>query len=362
MTARKKHIRTPYEDERKKHRAATSRHVLVLEAQIKEDDKRKLFHIANDLRVCGNHLTNIAQKRLSQLFRTKAYREALKQYHDASSVLSSLDKGTPKYHEAKEKVKDAADVLEKLQAKYKLTMEDLRHDMAEISKGSKINTIFLLSETENIWAAVQSVLYRSGKHLNYAKHGELPLIRAKQIERGITLSFVDGVPRCKIGSNELANRIRAMGDDITIERSNAKALQKRAKPSIPEQGKKQKSRKRFGYSILHRCPGHLYAQLHSKFGDSHFHVGDNMYRASQYDHKSNTYNKKKLSQRWHKFEDGTKVQRDIYSAFLLLCHNDDFKTINQDICVSKYETFKKAHDKCISDIKVSGHKVCNSGI
>lgn len=232
MATRKKHIRTPYEDERKKHRAAASRHVLALEAQIKEDDKRKLFHIANDLRVYGNHLTNIAQKRVSQLFRTKAYREALKQYHNASSVLSSLDKGTPKYHEAKEKVKDAADVLERLQAQYKLTMEDLRHDMAEISKGGK----------------------------------------------------------------------------------------------------------------------------------NHFHVVDNMYRASQYDHKSNSYNKKKLSQRWHKFEDGTKVQRDIYSAFLLLCHNDDFKTINQDICISKYETFKKAHDKCVSDIKASGHKVCNSGI
>lgn len=104
------------------------------------------------------------------------------------------------------------------------------------------------------------------------------------------------------------------------------------------------------------------AQLHSKFSENHFHVVDNMYRASQYDHKSNSYNKKKLSQRWHKFEDGTKVQRDIYSAFLLLCHNDDFKTINQDICISKYETFKKAHDKCISDIKTSGQKVCNSGI
>ena len=55
MATRKKHIRTPYEDERKKHRAAASRHVLALEAQIKEDDKRKLFHIANDLRVYGNH-------------------------------------------------------------------------------------------------------------------------------------------------------------------------------------------------------------------------------------------------------------------------------------------------------------------
>lgn len=36
MTARKKHIRTSYEGKRKEHRAAASRHVLVLEAQINE--------------------------------------------------------------------------------------------------------------------------------------------------------------------------------------------------------------------------------------------------------------------------------------------------------------------------------------
>ena len=43
MTARKKHIRTSYEGKRKEHRAAASRHVLVLEAQINENDKRKLL-------------------------------------------------------------------------------------------------------------------------------------------------------------------------------------------------------------------------------------------------------------------------------------------------------------------------------
>ena len=65
MTARKKHIRTSYEGKRKEHRAAASRHVLVLEAQINENDKRKLFYVADDLRIYGNHLTNIAQKRLN---------------------------------------------------------------------------------------------------------------------------------------------------------------------------------------------------------------------------------------------------------------------------------------------------------
>ena len=65
MTARKKHIRTSYEGKRKEHRAAASRHVLVLEAQINENDKRKLVYVAEDLRIYGNHLTNIAQKRLN---------------------------------------------------------------------------------------------------------------------------------------------------------------------------------------------------------------------------------------------------------------------------------------------------------
>ena len=86
--------------------------------------------------------------------------------------------------------------------------------MAEISRGSKINSIFLLSETENIWAAVQSVLYRNGKHLNYAKRGELPLIRAKQIERGITLSFVNGSARCKIGGIEAFTLITKKNDSF----------------------------------------------------------------------------------------------------------------------------------------------------
>lgn len=43
MAARKKHIRTSYGDKRKEHRAAASRHVLVLEAQINENDKRRDF-------------------------------------------------------------------------------------------------------------------------------------------------------------------------------------------------------------------------------------------------------------------------------------------------------------------------------
>ena len=43
-------------------------------------------------------------------------------------------------------------------------------------------------------------------------------------------------------------------------------------------------------------------------------------KMSQYDHTTQTYTKKPLSQRWHVLGDGSGVvQRDIYSAFLARC-------------------------------------------
>ena len=39
-------------------------------------------------------------------------------------------------------------------------------------------------------------------------------------------------------------------------------------------------------------------------------------RLSQYSHDTGIYTKKPLSQRWHVFADGSKVQRDLYSGYL----------------------------------------------
>ncbi len=39
-------------------------------------------------------------------------------------------------------------------------------------------------------------------------------------------------------------------------------------------------------------------------------------RLSQFDHKAVEYRKKRLSERWHVFDDGPQVQRDLYSAWL----------------------------------------------
>ena len=45
------------------------------------------------------------------------------------------------------------------------------------------------------------------------------------------------------------------------------------------------------------------------------------YRASQYDHTADDYIKKKLTDRMYHLVDGTLVQRDWYSSFLLYCYD-----------------------------------------
>lgn len=49
------------------------------------------------------------------------------------------------------------------------------------------------------------------------------------------------------------------------------------------------------------------------------------------------YIKKKLSDRMYNLADGTLVQRDWYSSFLLYCYNYKTETIDKDKCFLKFE-------------------------
>ena len=48
--------------------------------------------------------------------------------------------------------------------------------------------------------------------------------------------------------------------------------------------------------------------------------------------------RKKLSERWNNFN-GIKIQRDMYSAFLIMNVNTDLKTINKEKCMKLFENF-----------------------
>ena len=63
----------------------------------------------------------------------------------------------------------------------------------------------------------------------------------------------------------------------------------------------------------------------------------NNYRASQYDHTADDYVRKKLSDRLYKLLDGTKVQRDCYSSFLIYCYDYRTQDIDKERCVTEFE-------------------------
>lgn len=152
--------------------------------------------------------------------------------------------------------------------------------------------------------------------------------------------------------HEDVNELRSLGDVFVTEPKNAKKLQKRAKTG--------KRRKRFGRSIKNRCPGYFQSQAKRKF---RIYVEvPNDYKASQYDHTSDEYIKKSLSQRMYRLQDGTMVQRDLYSSFLLYCIDLNTNKIDKNKCIHEFEKQYKNQNETIEYIQMNQIKVMNSGI
>ena len=74
------------------------------------------------------------------------------------------------------------------------------------------------------------------------------------------------------------------------------------------------------------------------------------YKASQYNHITNEYIKPKLSDRTKKIWENM-IQRDLYSAYLLLNHSEDLKTIDRKKCIENFNTFLNKHNELIEELK-----------
>ena len=122
--------------------------------------------------------------------------------------------------------------------------------------------------------------------------------------------------------------------------------------------------KRFGRSIYKYCMGYVWAHAQQKFLNTggQFIIVPRNYRASQYDHTADTYTKRKLSDRMITLSDGTVVQRDCYSSFLLYCYSFDSKAIDKDKCNVEFARFLKNEQDLIAYIKTHNINVFNSGI
>ena len=413
MANRMRHQITDYERILRDYHKASFRHVVVFEAEISEDDKRHLFCQADLLRQCGNELLGIMKRRLEQLLRTKRYRGLQKYYGSLSEKLKDLEKvkvlsAIQKKHrqELLAELKSAGDSMKEMQEAYQVTWDFCRKTMEHLRLSYGQPSIFALSRAEDVWSAVSKVLYSDGDSLHFRKRGQS--IRHTERQQRLILRAMDRSRRatnpgnynpdgtirkgkkiwiksnryrklqkkhqelCRIAAenrklaiHEQVHKMRSLGNIFVTEAKNAKKLQRRAKPEEPlDKNGKPKRKKRFGKSIQNRCPGYFQMKVKQIFestGGIYIEVPAD-YRASQYDHTADDYIKKKLSQRMFCLQDGTKVQRDWYSSFLLYCIDLTTKTIDREKCKMEFESLLRKEQVMIEEIIRSGRQVMNSGI
>ena len=165
---------------------------------------------------------------------------------------------------------------------------------------------------------------------------------------------------------ELANHLLSLGDRFYIEDMAWPAITHRAKETeISEKTGRYKRKKRFGKSVGNKAPATLVGLLNQKLlsrgleGVVKVPTG---VRASQYNHITDDYQKKELSQRWNRMPDGRRIQRDLYSAFLLQHMNEKRDGFDRPSLQRDYETFAAMHDQEIERLKHAPKTIASMGI
>ena len=167
----------------------------------------------------------------------------------------------------------------------------------------------------------------------------------------------------KQSHEKLVNYIVSLGSEVYVETMNYKGLQKRSKEiTVNEKTGKFNKKKRFGKSLANKAPSMFLTILDNKLkwhGKKLLKIETFKIKASQYNHIKDDYIKKGLFERWNDFGE-FKIQRDLYSAFIIMCTKDNLKETDKDLCNEEFDNFKKLHDEEIIRIKNSNNKLISS--
>ena len=173
------------------------------------------------------------------------------------------------------------------------------------------------------------------------------------------------------------NRLIADSVNFITEEMNFSALQKRSKKKAERSDRdsvvvkkdgseksvhKFKRKKRYGSSMNNRSPARFLVLLEHKaklYGGTVCKVDTWNFRASQYDHVTDTNTKVTINDR---FKDigGHTVQRDLYSGFLLKNSNGELNHPDRKKCIYGFDGFLELHDELVNRMKSDGisMKVC----
>jgi hypothetical protein len=166
--------------------------------------------------------------------------------------------------------------------------------------------------------------------------------------------------------NALANHLLTLGDRFYVEDMEWPALTRRAKKTeVSEKTGRIKRKKRFGKSVGNKAPATLIGLLDLKLksrGLGGVVRVDTKVRASQYNHLTDDYHKKELKERWNDMPDERRIQRDLYSAFLLQHMNEKQDGFDKAALHRDYEQFTERHNQCIEELRTAPKTLASMGI
>ena len=213
--------------------------------------------------------------------------------------------------------------------------------------------------------------YNKNGTVKRGKHKWKTTKRCRRLKRQIRVLYRKQSAYIKTSHHTFINKVVQNTSEFILEPMNFKALQKKSKKTerqdkaVPVKQKdgslkmvhKYKRKKRYGHSIKNRSPGLMQADLKSKatqYGIPYYEIDIHQYRASQLHHDAGEYIKPALDERFKTIE-GHRVQRDLYSAFLI-CHTDDtLAAPDFETCYLDFPHFVKLQDTLILNMKKCGH-------
>lgn len=162
----------------------------------------------------------------------------------------------------------------------------------------------------------------------------------------------------------LANYILSLGSEIYVEDMNYRAMQRRARKTEKNKNGRFKRKKRFGKSLANKAPSMFLTILDGKLqrttGNGLRRVNTWSFRASQYDHLSQKYHRKTLGTRNFTLDNGDRVQRDLYAAFLIMNADATLSQPDQQRCEQTYPAFIILHNQELNRIQAESKSPLSS--
>ena len=147
--------------------------------------------------------------------------------------------------------------------------------------------------------------------------------------------------------NKLANEILSEGNKVYAERMNYKGLHKT----------------RLGKRMGIKAPAAFLEILDRKLkyqGRQLIYVNTWTVKASQYCPIGDVYAKKPLSLRFHALPCGRKIQRDIFSAWLIKNVNETLDKVDRQKCLNEFHTFYEMYQSFEEKMRSLGEKHISS--